>query len=300
MTLRMPGVPYLGPPDGNWSGGGIVRPPNGVVVHIAEGSYQGTIGWQRNPAARVSSYFVVSRAGDIAQMLDLDVMAWTQGAGNPTWIGVENEGFHTQAFTDAQAQANARIFAWVVSLWPGRVPYTVANSPGQHGLGWHGMGGAAWGNHPDCPGPPNVALLPDIVARAVRINNGGGPGSQKAAVTGMIGLRDPEGGEFTIDMSSWSETGYYYAPVVDGIRSAALQAGGVVMVTNGTRPGAFGPSAAQVRAKAIDDIATAVVAKLPSGGGTGGPTVAQIAAAVRAELDSTTLPSVPGTLREAS
>lgn len=166
----MPGVPYVGPPDSNW-GGSIVRPPMGMVVHIAEGSYQGTISWQKNPISDVSSYFVVSRLGEIAQMLDLDVMAWTQAAGNPTWIGVENEGFHTTALSPAQATANARIFAWMIKVWPS-IPYRVSNSPSTSGLGWHGMGGAAWGGHYDCPGPPNVALLPSIVAQAQAINGG--------------------------------------------------------------------------------------------------------------------------------
>ena len=175
MTLRMPGVPYLGPPDSNWSGAGAtVRPPNGMVVHIAEGSYQGTINWQRNPDADVSSFFVTSRAGEIAQMLDLDLMAWTQAAGNPNWVGVENEGFHTDQFTDAQVTANARIYAWMVTVWPG-LPYASTSSTSGRGVGWHGMGGSAWGNHPDCPGPNNVALLPTIVARAQEINGGGAP-----------------------------------------------------------------------------------------------------------------------------
>lgn len=173
MTLRMPGVAYVGPPDSNWSNGEI-RPPMGMVVHIAEGSFQGTIGWQRNPAADVSSYFVVSQAGEIVQMLDLDLMAWTQAGGNASWVGVENEGFHTGQFTPAQTTANARIFAWLKSVW-GNIPYRVSNSPSVSGCGWHGMGGAAWGNHPDCPGPNNVALLPKIVAEAQVINEGGQP-----------------------------------------------------------------------------------------------------------------------------
>lgn len=165
MTFRMPGAIYLGPPDSNWSDG-EVRPPAGMVVHIAEGSYQGTIAWQRNSSADVSSYFVTSRAGEIAQMLDLDLMAWTQGNGNPSWVGVENEGFSTEAFTDAQITANAKIFAWLRSVYPS-IPARVSNSPNLGGLGWHGMGGAAWGNHPGCPGAVNVALLPTILARAI-------------------------------------------------------------------------------------------------------------------------------------
>lgn len=161
----MPGVPYLGPPADNW-GGRVVRPPMGMVVHIAEGTFQGTIAWQHNSISDVSSYFVTSRAGEVVQMLDLDLMAWTQGDGNAAWVGVENEGFHTEAFTDAQVDANARIFAWLRSVWPS-IPAQVTNSPSVGGLGWHGMGGVAWGNHPDCPGPPNVALLPTILARAI-------------------------------------------------------------------------------------------------------------------------------------
>lgn len=173
MTLRMPGVQYVGPPDSNWSNG-EVRPPNGMVVHIAEGSLWGTVGWQQNPASDVSSYFVIGRDGTILQMLDLDLMAWTQAGGNPNWIGVENEGFSTQGFTDAQVTANARVFAWIVSVWPS-VGYQVVNSPGAFGLGWHGMGGAAWGNHPNCPGSINVAKLPAIAAQARQINEGGNP-----------------------------------------------------------------------------------------------------------------------------
>lgn len=171
--MRMAGVPYVGPPDGNW-GGTIQRPPMGMVVHIAEGSFQGTIAWQKNPVADVSSYFVVSLLGEIVQVLDLDLMAWTQANGNPAWIGVENEGFHTGQFTPAQTTANARIFAWLTSLYPS-IPYQVSNSPTVKGCGWHGMGGAAWGSHFDCPGPNNVALLPSIVAQAKQINEGGTP-----------------------------------------------------------------------------------------------------------------------------
>lgn len=183
----MPGVAYVGPPDSNWSNGEI-RPPAGMVVHIAEGSFQGTISWQRNPVADVSSYFVVSYAGEIVQMLDLDLMAWTQSAGNAAWVGVENEGFHTDQLTDAQVSANAQIFAWLRSVWPS-VPALVTNSPNVGGLGWHGMGGAAWGNHPNCPGPANVALLPEILARAT----GGGPTPPAQGDDEMFMLRDANG-----------------------------------------------------------------------------------------------------------
>lgn len=307
MTLRMPGVSYLGPPDSNW-GGTVARPPTGMVVHIAEGSYQGTIAWQRNSSADVSSFFVVSRAGDIAQMLDLDLMAWTQGSGNPAWIGVENEGFSTDGFTDAQVNANARIFAWLRSVWPS-IASQVSNSPNVGGLGWHGMGGAPWGNHPGCPGAVNVALLPVILARAL----GGvdpSPGPFPPAVdlrprrNVVFRLIDPEGAQFVISPDTLSPTGWSYQTIADpvGAQGRMIEASGMGTVNgnladpnhgqhaNGDwRPGAFGPSKAAVRQKLVDDIAAKVLAGLPASGGGLGPSLAQIQGAVRTELDATKL-----------
>jgi hypothetical protein len=168
----MPNVPYIGPPDSNW-GGTVRRPPKGMVCHTAEGSYQGTIGWQQNPVSDVSSHFVTAQAGQYGQMLDLDVAAWTQADGNPDWISVENEGNHLTAWTSGQIEAMAQIFAFLRRTWPS-IPNQLTNSPSVGGLGWHGMGGVAWGNHPDCPGDVNRALLPVILNRATIINGGSG------------------------------------------------------------------------------------------------------------------------------
>lgn len=142
----------------------------GVVLHIAEGSYEGTIAWQKNPAASVSSHFVVDFDGKIAQMVDTDTAAWTQAAGNGRWLSIENAGFHTSQFTPQQVEACAQILAKAHKTYG--CPLKLANSPNEMGLGYHGMGGAAWGGHPDCPGPANVALRPTILARAIEIVNG--------------------------------------------------------------------------------------------------------------------------------
>ena len=40
---------------------------------------------------------------------------------------------------------------------------SLADKPGQGGFGWHGMGGAAWGNHPGCPGDLRKAQRPLIL-----------------------------------------------------------------------------------------------------------------------------------------
>ena len=166
---------YLGPPDGNYGGPAIEQ--RGMVLHIAEGSYQGTISWQRNPVSDVSSQFIIGLGGfdtgEVAQMLDTSVTAWTQGAGNGRWVSVENAGFHYDQFTPQQIEANAQLYAWLMATHA--APPQLANSPAERGLGYHGMGGAAWGNHPDCPGPANVALREQILARAIEINSGVAP-----------------------------------------------------------------------------------------------------------------------------
>lgn len=152
--------------------GGAMRAHLGVVVHIADGTYEGTISWQRNPGAEVSSNFIVARDGRIAQMVDTDVTAWTQRAGNGSWLSVENEGRTGQSLTAQQIEANARILARAHREYG--VPLQVTGTPAKRGLGHHSMGaenGIDWG-HSECPGPAIKAQKPQIVARAIEIING--------------------------------------------------------------------------------------------------------------------------------
>ena len=148
----------------------------GVVLHIAEGYYEGTIAWQHNPDADVSSHFVVARDGRIAQVVDTDDEAWTQRAGNGHWLSVENEGFTTRKgwnqLTPAQLEANARILAKAHQVYG--VPLQVTGSPYGRGLGHHSMGaehGVDWG-HSDCPGPAIKAQKPAIVTAALALIEG--------------------------------------------------------------------------------------------------------------------------------
>lgn len=53
--------------------------PDVVVCHITEGSYQGAITWLKNPAAQASAHFVVSRKGEITQLVSLSDTAWCNG-----------------------------------------------------------------------------------------------------------------------------------------------------------------------------------------------------------------------------
>ena len=178
--------------------GGPMKEVRGLVLHIAEGYYEGTISYQRNPEVNVSSHFVVSngalgqgRDGDIAQMVDTDVTAWTQSAGNGHWLSSENAGFTPNGLTAAQIEANARLLARAHRDYG--VPLQLATNPDGYGLGHHSMGcnwpAGAWG-HCDCPGDAIIAQKPLILARATEIVKG--PRRQTMLLIKIKGNDHPE------------------------------------------------------------------------------------------------------------
>lgn len=158
----------------------------GLVLHIASGFYDGTIAWQRNASADVSSHFIVGRDGRCAQMVDTADRSWAQRSGNSTWLSVELEGFapddrlHAkhpgwERLTDAQIEVCARLFARAHQVYgAAKVPLQLATSPAGRGLGHHSMGaenGYDWG-HSQCPGVAIKAQKPAILARARQIVSG--------------------------------------------------------------------------------------------------------------------------------
>lgn len=154
-------------PVRNFTVGGVTRPPRGMVIHTAVGSYEGTISWCNNQSSNVSCYFVCSKDGRIAQLVDLNNRAWTQSAGNSEWIGVEFEGFgdRGEPLTDAQLTSAATILAWLHQSY--HVPLQITDDPKNgRGLIYHGAGGKDWGGHYACPGTQVVAQRPEIIKRA--------------------------------------------------------------------------------------------------------------------------------------
>lgn len=141
---------------------------HGLVVHIMEGTLSGSRSWFNNPSSQASAHFGTSRSGELEQWVDTKDRAWAQAAGNRTWLSIENEGKVPQTLTPEQIEKNALVFAWVVRTHPD-VPYRVAHSPEEKGLGYHRMGGSAWGGH-SCPGDAIIAQLQSIVDRARVIN----------------------------------------------------------------------------------------------------------------------------------
>lgn len=167
----------------------------GLVVHIAAGYYKGTISWQKDPDNNVSSHFVVAGPrdlpygvpdGKLAQVVDLDVAAWTQQDGNGEWHSIECSGFLPDKLSPAQVETIAKVYARGMRElgWPNQL----ASNPVDRGLAFHGLScatvhrpyapwvvpnttGQHWG-HCDCPGQNIINQLPGILGRAVEINGG--------------------------------------------------------------------------------------------------------------------------------
>jgi len=133
----------------NYSTGGLHHPIHGLVLHIQEGTEKGTYSWFNNSKAKASSHFGNPKHGRLEQFVDTANMAWTQKAGNHYWISVENEGHHGDSLTITQIENLARLMNWLHTTES--VPLQLADNPSAFGLGYHSMGGKAWGHH-ECPG----------------------------------------------------------------------------------------------------------------------------------------------------
>lgn len=87
------------------------------VVHVAEGSYEGTIDWFQNPDADASAHYVVENdsPADATGMVAEEDAAWHAGnwSYNKHSLGVEHEG-HTDetTFVDPLYEKSARIAQW--------------------------------------------------------------------------------------------------------------------------------------------------------------------------------------------
>jgi hypothetical protein len=174
----------------------------GVVLHIAQGYFWGTIDYQRNPASDVSSHFIVSdgvkgqgQDGDIAQMVDTATTAWTQKAGNGHWLSIEAAGFTPHGLTAAQIESCAQLLARAHREHG--VPLQLADTPAGRGLGYHSMGSHPghlddWG-HSACPGPAVVAQRSAILTRAIAITQGATVTDEQIAQTWAFAVAARDG-----------------------------------------------------------------------------------------------------------
>lgn len=100
-----------------------------LVVHTIEGSFSGCLSWfQQGKAKRpvpTAAHYVISRAGDVCQMVPDDKKCYHANSYNSRSIGIEHEArtepwaarpgkappFPTSDFPDAMLDASARVVA---------------------------------------------------------------------------------------------------------------------------------------------------------------------------------------------
>ncbi|MEU6925468.1 peptidoglycan-binding protein [Streptomyces sp. NPDC046631] len=178
---RMPGALWRPVPNCTKGGQDAVH---GVVLHIMAGTLDGSDSWFRNPSSQASAHFGVGKDGRIYQWVDTADRAWAQGNGNRTWLSIEHEGQGGDSLTADQLQATASIVAWMHQTHGVKLQST--DSPSGRGIGWHGMGGTAWGGHTACPGTPIKNQRAAIIKAAGDAPpppvTGGAPGASRATV----------------------------------------------------------------------------------------------------------------------
>ncbi|HXH87557.1 MAG TPA: N-acetylmuramoyl-L-alanine amidase [Gaiellaceae bacterium] len=89
-----------------------------IVIHVTEGSFWGSVSWLRNRRSHGSSHYVISRGGDVVQLVSTSNVAWHAGNRwvNRHSIGIEHEGFTRRGgYTDAQYRASARLVAYLAA-----------------------------------------------------------------------------------------------------------------------------------------------------------------------------------------
>jgi hypothetical protein len=199
---------------GNFRKGGMKRPYQGLVLHIEEGTEEGTFGWFNLSKAKrqaqfdaaglnltayaSSAHFGNPKRGTLDQFIDTDDQAFAQGPGNDSWLSCENEGMLGDALTTNQIHTLARLMAYLAEKED--VPLSIANSPSESGLGYHSMS-TSWG-HPQCPGDAVIKQRPAVLAMAMA----------------MLGGREPDDSipDWMLGWWSVNDTNQYYYYFYEG------------------------------------------------------------------------------------
>jgi hypothetical protein len=91
-----------------------------IVIHDTEGRFIGSVRALQNARREASAHFVVSRRGQVVQLVPVTDVAWH--AGNGWWnlhsIGIEHEGWaNRHGYTEAEYRASAELVAYLAHRW---------------------------------------------------------------------------------------------------------------------------------------------------------------------------------------
>jgi len=107
------------------------RQPIAIVDHITAGRYPGCLHWLCDPDSRASAHFLVTKIGEIFQLVDMEKKAWHAGVViNPNWrfydgtnpnrytIGIEHEGQSGDWMPEEQYQATLWLHKFIMGKYP--------------------------------------------------------------------------------------------------------------------------------------------------------------------------------------
>lgn len=153
-------------------GGALELPPIRIVVHVMQGTLEGTDAWFRNKDSQVSAHFGVGKLGQVYQWVDMGREAWAEMNYNPTSWSIEHEGESGETLTAKQLEASVRLIRWLGNFidrsrgLPEGTAATMTTKPSDVGVIGHGELGMAGGNHPECPGSPILRQIGDALHEA--------------------------------------------------------------------------------------------------------------------------------------
>jgi N-acetyl-anhydromuramyl-L-alanine amidase AmpD len=116
-----------------------------IVIHDTEGRFTGSVRFLQRARTRGSAHFVVSRRGQIVQLVPVTDVAWHSGNGwwNLHSIGIEHEGWvGRRGYTEKEYRASAQLVAYLAHRWgiPLDRDHIVGHNevPNPNRPGWYG------------------------------------------------------------------------------------------------------------------------------------------------------------------
>jgi N-acetyl-anhydromuramyl-L-alanine amidase AmpD len=122
----VPKIEWVGSPNYKEGRGGysVIA----IVNHITQGDYPGCLTWMKNPVSKASAHFLITKAGDILQLVKEENQAYHAGVVNrPNWklyngdnpnrytIGIEHEGWSGDVMPEPQYQATLWLHKYLIN-----------------------------------------------------------------------------------------------------------------------------------------------------------------------------------------